>query len=117
MLASDSKRSTALSNLLAQWLSAADFAVGPTREVAIIGELENITTKAIIDGHCGKVTGPAGDRYFCLPTGTRITSLTYRPPITQQPTYRLMSAEGFVCLQPVNSPDEMEAQLVGNPIK
>jgi uncharacterized protein YyaL (SSP411 family) len=100
----------------AQWLSAADFAVGPTREVAIIGEPDDTKTQALWRA-LWKSYRPRQVSAVSVfpPTPGSPALLTDRPLIHDQPTVYV--CQGFVCLQPVNSPNEMEVQLAGNPIK
>ncbi|HLO28053.1 MAG TPA: thioredoxin domain-containing protein [Anaerolineales bacterium] len=100
----------------AQWLSAADFAVGPTREVAIVGGLDDARTQALLrtlwkDYRPRQVT--AISAYPPVP-GSPVL-LQDRPLLNDQPTAYV--CQGFICLMPVNSPDEMEAQLAGNPVQ
>jgi hypothetical protein len=100
----------------AQWLSAADFAVGPAYEVAIVGNPKDDKTQALIralwksyrprqvtaiSSHPPKPGSPA--------------LLADRPLVADQPTAYV--CQGFVCLQPVNSPEQMELQLIANPLK
>jgi len=97
----------------AQWLSAADFAVGPTYEVAIVGNPDNDKTQALIrtlwkSYRTRQVT--AISAHPSRPGSPAL--LSDRPLINNQPTAYV--CQGFVCLQPVNSPEEMEAQLVSN---
>lgn len=97
----------------AQWLSAADFALGPTHEVAIVGNPDDDTTKALIRSlwksyRPRQVT--AISAYPPRPGSPAL--LADRPLINNQPTAYV--CQGFVCLQPVNSPEEMDAQLANN---
>jgi uncharacterized protein YyaL (SSP411 family) len=95
----------------AQWLCAADLAVGPMREVAIIGnpqstetiELLNILWKtyrprqiAAISTYPPELNTPA--------------LLKDRPLLNGLPTAYI--CQGLVCLQPVNSPIDLEKQLM-----
>lgn len=99
----------------AQWLAAADFTVGPTREVAIIGNLDNAETQALVrtlwKGYRPRQVA-AISAYPPQPGSPAL--LVDRPLLHNQPTAYV--CQGFVCLQPVNSPDEMETQLAGTPI-
>lgn len=95
----------------AQWLSAADFAVGPTREVAILGDQNDAGIQDLLrtlwkNYRPRQVT--AISAYPPEPGSPAL--LVDRPLLNNQPTVYV--CQGFVCLQPVNSPDEMEAQLV-----
>jgi uncharacterized protein len=100
----------------AQWLSAADFAVGPTREVAIVGDLKEAKTQVLVRSlwksyRPREVTAMSAD-----PPGPGSPALLAdRPLLNYQPTAYV--CQGFVCLQPVNSPEEMENQLATNLIQ
>lgn len=94
----------------AQWLCAADFAFGPTREVAIIGDAERSETKELLNT-LWKTFRPrqviAISNYPPEPDAPAL--LKDRPLLNDLPTAYV--CQGFVCLQPVNSPTEMETQL------
>jgi hypothetical protein len=112
MLASVSNALLRYPTVFAQWLCAADFAVGPTHEVAIIGELGNPKTQELLktlwkDYRPRQVT--AISAYPPKP-GSPVL-LNDRPQLNDQPTAYV--CQGFVCLKPVNSPIEMEDQLAG----
>jgi uncharacterized protein len=96
----------------AQWLCAADFAVGPTREVAIIGDTQRTETKELLNT-LWKTFRPrqvtAISNYPPEPDAPAL--LKDRPLLNDLPTAYV--CQGFVCLQPVNSPSEMESQLAG----
>jgi uncharacterized protein YyaL (SSP411 family) len=96
----------------AQWLCAADFAVGPTREVAIIGDTQNTKTKELLNT-LWKTFRPrqvtAISNYPPEPDSPAL--LKDRPLLNGLPTAYV--CQGFVCLRPVNSPAEMETQLAG----
>ncbi|MBI5353952.1 MAG: thioredoxin domain-containing protein [Chloroflexi bacterium] len=99
----------------AQWLCAADFASGPTHEVAIIGDLEDAKTQEFLETlwknfRPRQVT--AISDYPPKPGSPAL--LKDRPLLNGQPTAYV--CQGFVCLQPVNSPFEMEFQLSGNSV-
>lgn len=100
----------------AQWLCAADFAVGPTREVAIIGDAQHTETKELLNT-LWKMFRPrqvtAISAYPPEPDAPAL--LKDRPLLNDLPTAYV--CQGFVCLQPVNSPTEMESQLadIANP--
>lgn len=97
----------------AQWLSAADFAVGPTREVAIIGDLDDANTHTLLRTLWKSYRPRQVTAISAYPPGPGSpTLLTDRPLLNNQPTAYV--CQGFVCLQPVNSPDEMENQLATN---
>ena len=100
----------------AQWLSAADFAVGPTREVAIIGNLDDARTQALLKTLWKSYRPRQVTAISSYPPGPGSPALlTDRPLLNNQPTAYV--CQGFVCLQPVNSPDEMDFQLTGNSIQ
>jgi uncharacterized protein len=96
----------------AQWLCAADFAIGPTREVAIIGASQDTETKELLNT-LWKTFRPrqvtAISNYPPEPDAPAL--LKDRPLLNDLPTAYV--CQGFVCLQPVNSPTEMESQLAG----
>jgi uncharacterized protein YyaL (SSP411 family) len=96
----------------AQWLCAADFAIGPTREVAIIGDSQHTETKELLNT-LWKTFRPrqvtAISNYPPEPDAPAL--LKDRPLLNDLPTAYV--CQGFVCLQPVNSPKEMETQLEG----
>ncbi len=97
----------------AQWLCAADFAIGPTHEVAIIGGLEDPKTQELLKTlwksfRPRQVT--AISAYLPEPGSSAL--LNDRPLLNGQPTAYV--CEGFVCQRPVNSPFDMEIQLTGN---
>jgi uncharacterized protein len=98
----------------AQWLCAADFAIGPTDEVAIIGDSQRTETKELLNT-LWKTYRPrqvtAISNYPPEPDGPAL--LKDRPLLNDLPTAYI--CQGFVCLQPVNSPAEMETQLTGIP--
>jgi uncharacterized protein len=97
----------------AQWLSAADFAVGPTREVAIVGDPQDPGTQDLLRSlwksyRPRQVT--AISAYPAEPGSPAL--LKDRLLLENRPTAYV--CQGFVCLQPVNSTDEMEMQLKSN---
>jgi uncharacterized protein YyaL (SSP411 family) len=96
----------------AQWLCAADFAIGPIHEVAIIGDSQRTETKELLNA-LWKTYRPrqvtAISTYPPGPDGPAL--LKDRPLLNDLPTAYI--CQGFVCLQPVNSPIEMETQLTG----
>jgi len=95
-----------------QWLCGADFAVGPTREVAIIGDSHRSETKELLNT-LWKTFRPrqvtAISDYPPEPDAPAL--LKDRPLLNDLPTAYV--CQEFVCLQPVNSPKEMETQLEG----
>ncbi|MEW6406035.1 MAG: thioredoxin domain-containing protein [Chloroflexota bacterium] len=94
----------------AQWLCAADFAVGPTREVAIIGDSQRTETKELLNTLWKTFRPRQVTAISAYPPGPGSPALLKdRPLVNDQPTAYV--CQGFVCLQPVNSPAEMESQL------
>jgi len=100
----------------AQWLAAADFAVGPTREVAILGGPEDAGTQALLKTLWKNYRPRQVAAISAYPPESGTPALlSDRPLLNSQSTAYV--CQGFVCLQPVNSPEEMEVQLIGNPIR
>jgi len=97
----------------AQWLCAADFAVGPTHEVAIIGDPEDPKTQEFLKTLWKSFRPRQVTVISVYPAEPGSSALLNdRPLLNRQPTAYV--CQGFVCLQPVNSPSDMEAQLTGN---
>ncbi len=116
MLASVQNSALRYPTSFAQWLSAADFAVGPTHEVAIIGNAKDPTANELVKTlwksyRPRQVT--AISTYPPKPGSPAL--LADRPLVNELPTAYV--CQGFVCRQPVNSPREMEIQLAGDSIK
>jgi uncharacterized protein YyaL (SSP411 family) len=112
MLASVSNAVLRYPTAFAQWLCAADFAVGPTHEVAIIGEIDHSETKDLLKTlwkHYRPRQVTAISVYPPKPGSPAL--LNDRSQLNARPTAYV--CQGFVCLKPVNSPIEMEVQLVG----
>jgi hypothetical protein len=98
----------------AQWLCAADFATGPTREVAIVGDSDDAKTQELLKTLWKSYRPRQVTAVSAYPPETGSPALLQdRPLLNNQPTAYI--CQGFVCLQPVNSPDEMEVQLTDNP--
>jgi uncharacterized protein YyaL (SSP411 family) len=99
----------------AQWLVTADFAVGPTREVAILGEPEDDRTRSLLKtlwkNYRPHQVAAISD-YPPVPGSPAL--LQDRPLLNNEPTAYV--CQGFVCLQPVNLPEQMEFQLMGKVI-
>jgi uncharacterized protein YyaL (SSP411 family) len=96
-----------------QWLSATDFAVGPVQEVAVLGEPDTAAFQAFSET-LWKAYRPRTVAAFSPhpPVPDAPTLLENRPLFNALPTAYV--CQGFVCRQPVNSPEEMVAQLVNN---
>jgi len=100
----------------AQWLSAADFALGPTREVAIVGDPQHPETRELVCALWKTYRPRQVTAISAYPPGPGSPALLKdRPLVNNLPTAYV--CQGFVCLRPVNSPDEMESQLAGNSMK
>jgi uncharacterized protein YyaL (SSP411 family) len=84
--------------------------VGPTREVAIIGDPNQSETQSLLQTlwksyRPHQVTAVSPD-----PLRAGLPALLLdRPLLNDQPTAYV--CQGFVCLQPTNSAEEMELQL------
>jgi uncharacterized protein len=99
-----------------QWLCAADFAVGPTHEVAIIGDPDDPKTQEFLKTLWKSFRPRQVTAISAYPPEPGSSALLKdRPLLNGQPTAYV--CQGFVCLKPVNSPSEMESQLAGNPGK
>ena len=100
----------------AQWLCAADFAVGPTHEVAIIGDPEDPKTQEFLKTLWKSFRPRQVTAISVYPPAPGSSALLKdRPLLNGQPTAYV--CQGFVCLQPVNLSSEMESQLTGKPGK
>jgi hypothetical protein len=96
-----------------QWLCAADFAVGPTHEVAIIGDPDDPKTHELLKTLWKSFRPRQVAAISAYPPEPGSPALLKdRPLLKGQPTAYV--CQGFVCLQPVNSSSEMEIQLTGN---
>ena len=99
------------------WLSALDFYVSVSKEIAIIGPMENQATQSLLDtvfqqylpnkvvvGAPGSGTGTAGDSTADIPL------LRQRDMVNGQPTAYV--CEHYVCQLPVTDPTALAKQLV-----
>jgi hypothetical protein len=96
-----------------QWLVAADLAVYPIDEVAIIGEPRDqgrASLLAVVRGgfRPGVVIAVAGP---ATATDSAVPLLRDRPSIDGQASAYV--CRGFACLRPTTSPSELETQLAG----
>jgi uncharacterized protein YyaL (SSP411 family) len=94
----------------AQWLTAQDFALNPAHEIAILGNFDSPDTQALLDvvwqqyrPHSVVAISPVS-----APPGSP-PLLDDRGLLKDRPT--AFVCQGFVCQQPVNSPNELESQL------
>jgi uncharacterized protein len=97
-------------NAFGRWLSVADFALGEGKQVAIIGSLSDDRTKALI-GEIRRIYHPnlvVAAATYPPPDGTPAL-LADRPLVDGRPTAYV--CEGFVCRQPVTSPEEIRKQI------
>jgi uncharacterized protein YyaL (SSP411 family) len=96
----------------AQWLCAADFAVGPTHEIAIIGDTQHADTKELLNTLWKSFRPRQVTAISNYPPESDAPALLKdRPLLNGLPTAYV--CQGFVCLQPVNSPTEMESLIAG----
>jgi uncharacterized protein YyaL (SSP411 family) len=94
----------------AKWLCAADFALGPLKEVAIVGNPSDKSTLALLD-QLWKSYRPrqvAAISAFPPPEGSPAL-LNDRPLVDGQPAAYV--CQGFVCQRPVTTPDELASIL------
>jgi uncharacterized protein YyaL (SSP411 family) len=94
----------------AQWLCAADFAIGPVHEVAILADSKKPEVESLVESLWGTYRPrlvAAISAYPPHPDAPML--LENRPLLNDRPTAYV--CQGFVCQQPVNSPEEMSAQL------
>ncbi len=97
----------------AKWLCAADFAVGPTHEVAIVGDPVHTKTQDLIAALWKSYRPRQVSAISVSPSPAGSPALLNdRPLVNGEPTAYV--CQGFVCLQPTNEPSEMEAQLMEN---
>jgi len=96
-----------------KWLCAADFALGPITQVAVVGESGDPRTQALLDtlwDHYRPRMVAAISTY--PPEIVSPALLKDRPLLNNKPTAYV--CQGFVCLQPTNSPADMTVQLAGS---
>jgi len=95
----------------AQWLCAADFAIGPVHEVALLGNFDDLKTREFLKT-LWKTYRPrlvsANSSY--PPSIDSPALLEDRTLVDDRPTAYV--CQGFVCLRPTNDPSIMESQLV-----
>jgi len=97
----------------AKWLCAADFSVEPSHEVAVVGNLSDAKTQELVNT-LWKTYRPrlvSAVSISAAPDGSPAL-LKDRPLVNNEPTAYV--CQGFVCLQPTNSPAEMEKQLTSD---
>jgi uncharacterized protein len=87
----------------ARWLSAADFAVGQVKQVAVLGEAEDETFKALIKTVRSEYRPNVVVAASPFPPAEAAPHLLKdRPLLDEKPTAYV--CEGFVCRQPVTAP-------------
>ncbi len=113
MLASIQNVALRYPTAFAHWLGTADFAVGPTHEVVIIGDPEDLKTQELLKT-LWKSFRPRQVTVISVypPEPGSPALLNNRLLLNNHPTAYV--CQGFVCLQPVNSSKDMEVQLTGN---
>ncbi|MFZ0533144.1 MAG: thioredoxin domain-containing protein [Anaerolineales bacterium] len=94
----------------AQWLCAADFAIGPVHEVAVLGDLAEPATLSMLlplwRGYHPRLVLAASPY---PPVQASPALLSNRQLLNGQPTAYI--CQDFVCQLPVNDPEQMLAQL------
>ena len=91
-----------------QWLIAAGFALGPVKEVAILGKFESPQTQDLVDTLWKQYQPRLVTAISNEGKGTP-KLLEDRFLIDNQPTAYI--CQGFVCHQPINTPKELAKQL------
>jgi uncharacterized protein YyaL (SSP411 family) len=93
-----------------KWLCVADFAIGPVVEVAVIGEHDHPQTQALLHRLWKNYRPRQVIAVSVYPPEKRSPALLNdRPLYKDQPSAYV--CRGFVCKQPVNTPEELEKQL------
>jgi uncharacterized protein YyaL (SSP411 family) len=93
-----------------KWLCAIDLAVHPIQEVAILGEPEHPITRALVDTLWSTYRPAAIAAISDYPPRPNSPALLNdRSLVGNLPTAYL--CQNFVCLKPVNSPEELSLQL------
>jgi hypothetical protein len=96
----------------AQWLNALDFALGEIHEVVILGDPDDHNTKILVDtlwdAYRPRMVAAISNY---PPTKGSPALLQDRTLLGNQPTAYV--CQDFVCLSPVNHPDDLKTQLEG----
>jgi uncharacterized protein YyaL (SSP411 family) len=94
----------------AQWLCAADFALGPVDEVALLGEISHPGMEALLNALWQRYRPRQVTARSTYPPAPGSPALLRDRPLKDGlPTAYV--CRGSVCLQPTNAPDELEGQL------
>jgi hypothetical protein len=113
MLVDNIEMITRFPTAFSHWLCALDFAIGPVKEVAILGEPGDQVTQELLNliwkGYHPQLVLAASS--FPPPAGSPAL-LNDRPLINGKPTAYV--CQGFVCQQPVNTIKDMLVQLETN---
>jgi uncharacterized protein YyaL (SSP411 family) len=97
----------------AQWLCAADFAMGPVEEVIVVGDLSDSETRAVLEIIWNTFRSRQVNAISAFPPALDSPPLLQdRPLLNNLPTAYV--CQNFVCNQPTNDPKELETQLSGN---
>jgi len=97
-----------------QWLCAADFAIGPTHEIAIIGSLDDPGTKTMTNALWESYHPRMVSAISAYPPEAGTPELLKNRPLWNNHATAYV-CQGFVCLEPVSTPAEMLAQLKTDP--
>jgi uncharacterized protein len=94
----------------AQWLCAADYAIGPVNEVAVLGDLADPVTLRLLEPvwHTFRPRLALAASPYPPPAGSPAL-LNDRPLLNAKPTAYV--CQGFICQQPVNDAELMLEQL------
>jgi uncharacterized protein YyaL (SSP411 family) len=93
-----------------QWLCAMDFALGPLREIAILGDDSDVRTRELVDAiwRSFQPDTVVARSALPLPPGAPML-LQERNQVDNQPTAYV--CQRFVCQSPVNTPQALLTQL------
>ena len=98
----------------AQWLQAIDFALGPTYEIALIGESNHPQTQAFLDVLWQNYRPRLVAAISAFPPRPGSPALLLDRSMVND-TSTAYVCQGFVCQRPTNSPQEMGTQLTSKP--
>jgi len=93
-----------------QWLRAADFALGPTYEVAIVGDSQDENTRALLRTLWQRFQPRLVAAFSAYPPDADAPALVKDRPLRQGQSTAYI-CQGLVCLEPVNTPQDMLVQL------